>query len=194
MLSAEQAIIVLSWQVDRAEIFTSHWKVYLMTPAVKTLSLKSTAIIALLTLTACSSGGLPVGLTARMDQSGAALDHAEALNLVNQFRRSRGVTSLHEDPSLTAVATQLANQYATTGTRPASPDNILQIRYSAGYANFAETFSGWRGQTADAAAIADPAAKRMGLASVYNVNSEYGVHWVVILAGDVMALPDVAAQ
>ncbi len=154
-----------------------------MNSSAVNISLKSIAVVALLTLAACSSSGLPVGLTARMDQSGATLDRAEALSLINQFRRSRGVPTLSEDPALSGTAAQIAQQYAASGNRPPAPANVLQVRYSAGYANFAETFSGWRGQAADAAAIADPTATRMGIAAAYNASSEYGVHWVLLLGG-----------
>lgn len=161
--------------------------------AAANVSLKSLALVALLTLAACSSSGLPIGLTARMDQSGATLDRAEALSLINQFRRSRGVPALAEDPALSGTAAQMAQQYAASGTRPSAPENALQARYSAGYANFAETFSGWRGQAADAAAIADPSATRMGIAAAYNASSEYGVHWVLLLGGAAPALTSAPA-
>lgn len=141
------------------------------------------ALVLVAVLAACSSGGLPVGLTARMDQPGASLDRVEARSLINQFRSSRGVQPLSSDPALDAQAQTIANQYAQTSTRPDKPDNVIHIRVSAGYANFAETFSGWRGQTADANAIADPGVNRMGIAVAYSPNSEFGVHWVLLLAG-----------
>lgn len=165
-----------------------------MKTAVPHLTLKSLAVAALFAVAACSSPGLPVGLTARMDQSGATLDRGEALSLINQFRRSRGVAALREDPALTNSANQIAAQYASTNNRPAAPENVLHVRFSAGYANFAETFSGWRGQSADAAAIADPNATTLGIASAYNANSEYGVHWVLLLGGTATVQPVAAAQ
>ena len=135
-------------------------------------------------VSACSSSSpLPAGLTARMDAPGSALDRVEALNLINQFRRSRGASNLRADPALDALAQQLASQYAQSGDRPSKPEQALHIQVSAGYVNFAETFSGWRGSSADATVIADPAASRFGLASVYSSSSEYGVHWVMLLAG-----------
>lgn len=160
-----------------------------MNTTVQNLTLKSAAIVALLALSACSSPGLPVGLTARMDQAGATLDRAEALSLINQFRSSRGVSPLHEDPALTNSAQQVAAQYASSGSRPGAPDSAQKVLYSAGYANFAETFSGWRGQASDAAVLADASANRMGIASAYNANSEYGVHWVLLLGGNTVVLP-----
>jgi uncharacterized protein YkwD len=56
------------------------------------------------------------------------------------------------------------------------------MRVSAGYANFAETFSGWRNSPADAAAIADASATKAGLGVAYDANSTYGVYWVLVLA------------
>lgn len=151
---------------------------------IKLLRLPVLAALLLVTaLAACSGGSLPAGLTARMDQPGASLDRVEARSLINQFRSSRGVQPVSADPALDAMAQSLANQYAQTSTRPEKPDNVIHIRVSAGYANFAETFSGWRGQAADANAIADPGVTRMGLATAYSANSEFGVHWVLLLAG-----------
>ncbi len=133
-------------------------------------------------LSACSTSALPTGLTARMDQSGAILDRAEALTLINQYRAARGVRPLQPDAGLDAQAQALASQYAANSTPPSNPDaTIIHMRLSAGYANFAETFSGWRGSSSDADAIADTNATTAGLGVAYSPNSSYGVHWVLLL-------------
>jgi len=142
--------------------------------------------IAALVLAACSAGALAPGLVARMDLPGATLDRPEAINIINQYRASRGVPPLSEDAALNSMAAALAKRYSLSGTPPAKPDaGIVQIRFSAGYANFAETFSGWRSRPRDANAIADPSAARAGLAVVYAANSAYGTHWVLLLAAPV---------
>mgnify|MGYP003115742043 CR=1 FL=1 len=56
------------------------------------------------------------------------------------------------------------------------------MRLSAGYTNFAETFSGWRNSPADADVLAQGDARRAGFAAVYEPNSAYGAHWVMLLA------------
>jgi uncharacterized protein YkwD len=135
-------------------------------------------------LAACSggpSGALHPGLTARMDQPGATLDRAQALGILNQYRATTGAVALATDAELDLAAQGLAAQYAASGTPPAMPEGAIGISASAGYANFAETFSGWRNSPPDAAILTRPTATRAGIASVYDANSAYGVYWVLVL-------------
>ena len=144
--------------------------------------LRALPILAILALGACSSGGaLSPGLSQRMDTPGAQLNRVEALGIVNNYRSQSGAGALTEDAGLDAQAQQLATQYAKTGKQPAKPAGVVQIRYSAGYFTFAETFSGWRNSPADAPALLDKAATRAGIASVYSAGSPYGVYWVILL-------------
>jgi uncharacterized protein YkwD len=159
--------------------------------AIKPLGLKYlpglAGALSALALAGCmgfgSTGGgvLPVGLTAPMDVPGAQLDRVQSLGLVNQYRASTGVAPLAADSGLDASAQLLATQYANTGTAPKQPGGIVAVRYSAGYQNFAETFSGWRNSAADASILANGAATRAGVAVAHNPNSAYGVYWVLIL-------------
>jgi len=143
-----------------------------------------TLIMLVLLVSSCASGALSPGLTARMDQGGANLDRVEAINLINQYRATRGASPLAIDPSLNASAQELAAGYAASSNRPTKPNNtILQMQLSAGYSTFADTFSGWRGRAVDATAIADPNATRVGIGVAYSPNSTFGVHWVLLLAG-----------
>ena len=133
-------------------------------------------------LAACSSvGGLPPALSQRMDAKGAVLDRAQALAMVNQYRTSSGVPALTEDPSLDASADALVLSYSTSDTQQAKPAGALQVRYSAGYYNFAETFSGWRNSPADSAVLTLASATKAGVAALYDPNSNYGVYWVLVL-------------
>ena len=132
-------------------------------------------------LAACSGGGgLAPGLTERMDQPGANLDRAVALNMVNQFRASEATAPLAADSSLDSEAQRLAAEYAASGTVPARPDSIASMRVSAGYSSFAETFSGWRNSAADAEALLAEGHSAAGLGVAYSANSAYGVHWVML--------------
>jgi uncharacterized protein YkwD len=139
-----------------------------------------------LALAACSMMGggqqLSSGLSARMDAPGASLSRVEALFLLNDYRRSQGAMDLRGDAVLDSTAQSLATAYAKSGTPPAAPKGIRAIRFSAGYATFAETFSGWRNVPSDAAVLADMGAKRAGLGVAYEANSTNGVHWVLLLA------------
>jgi uncharacterized protein YkwD len=141
---------------------------------------------ALPALAACSSGSggggpLSAGLTARMDQPGASLNRAEALGIVNHYRAVAGAPPLTADSMLDATAAGLAATYAQTGTSPVRPEGLVAMRASAGYGNFADTFSGWRNSPADAAVLADRNATRAGIAVTYDENSTYGVYWVLLL-------------
>ncbi|GGF44622.1 hypothetical protein GCM10011321_38910 [Youhaiella tibetensis] len=148
--------------------------------------LAATLVAAL--LGACSFGGgggggsIAPGLVARMDTPGATLDKTASLGIVNQYRATAGAGPLRLDPGLDATAQALANEYARTGTAPKTPSGARTIRVSAGYANFAETFSGWRNSPDDARVLADPTLGRAGLGVAYDPNSGYGVYWVLVLA------------
>lgn len=147
-------------------------------------ALRALPLIAILALGACSSGGgaLSPGLAARMDTPGAQLNRVEALGIVNNFRSQSGAGAVTEDAGLDAQAQQLAQQYAKTGKQPAKPSGVIQIRYSAGYFTFAETFSGWRNSPTDAPALVDKSATKAGVAAIYDSASPYGVYWVIVLA------------
>ena len=136
-----------------------------------------------LTLAACSSGGgLAPGLVARMDATGAKLDAEAAFGLINHLRTSRGAPALTRDPALEAAAQAAANAYAANGRSPKKPDAAGAIMTSAGYLNFAETFSGWRGSEADTKTLADPDMRRAGLAVSASGSSEFGTYWVLLIA------------
>ena len=125
------------------------------------------ALLGVVVLAACSTGGggapLSQGLSQRMDSPGASLNRAEALGILD------------------ATAQALAQQYASTGTSPRMPAGAVTIASSAGYPNFAETFSGWRNSPGDAAILSNRAATRAGVAAVHDPNSAYGVYWVLLL-------------
>ncbi len=139
-------------------------------------------------ISACSMGGAPAsaglalapGLSARMDQPGASLDKAQAIGIVNAYRATTGLPPLTPDPALDGTAQALANQYAQTGTPPTTPQGLAGMKLSAGYATFAETFSGWRNNPADAAGLRANAS-RAGVAVAFNPTSSYGIHWVLVL-------------
>ncbi len=141
--------------------------------------------LAVLLISGCTmgggGGGLAPGLTARLDSPGASIDRVEALNLINHYRSTTGAGMLVADAGLDSSAQGLAVQYAKTGTPPGKPAGSTGIRYSAGYYDFAETFSGWRNSPADAAVLRQSAG-RAGLGAVYDPKSSYGVYWVLVLA------------
>jgi uncharacterized protein YkwD len=135
-------------------------------------------------LAACSMGGeaLSPGLTAPMNRPGAQLNRVEALFLLNDYRKNQGAADVRGDTVLDATAQSLAQNYAKSGAQPQLPAGATVMRLSAGYPTFAEVFSGWRNVPADAAALADPSARRAGLGVAYEPASSLGVYWVLVLA------------
>jgi len=79
-------------------------------------------------LAGCSTTGLPGGLTQRMDQPGAQLNRADAVNIVNQFRQTSGSGLLVASADLDAIAQNLAAQYATSGIAPNPTQARVEIR------------------------------------------------------------------
>lgn len=149
------------------------------------LALLLAAGLAAAALAGCSAGGgggaLSAGLTQRMDTPGANLNRAEALGIVNHFRAASGSSQLTADAGLDATAQGLASAYAKSGTAPKSPAGSAGMRTSAGYPNFAETFSGWRNSPEDAAVLTMGTASKAGIGVAYDPNSTYGVYWVLLL-------------
>jgi len=157
-------------------------------PAIRPtrLALPAFALMAAMGLAACNSGpvgggALAPGLSARMDAPGATLDRAQAVDIVNAYRATNGLAPLTHDNGLDGTAQALVNQYAATGTAPKTPEGIASMKLSAGYATFAETFSGWRNNPADAAGLTVPNATKAGVAVSYNPGSAYGIYWVLVL-------------
>jgi uncharacterized protein YkwD len=139
-------------------------------------------VAALVVLAACSAGGrLSSGLTDRMDSGTAQLNKADAIGIINSYRSTVGVAPLTEDPSLSALADTAARNYAKTGRQATKPEGTSEIRYSAGYPTFAETFSGWRNSDQKSLVMSGSSVTRAGIAVVYEENSPYGVYWVVIV-------------
>lgn len=147
-----------------------------------TLARFAVAAILTVTIAGCSSTRLSDGLTERMDTGTAELNTSEAIGIINHYRSTVGVGALVEDPALSAQAKIMAANYAKTGRQASKPEGTSEIRYSAGYATFAETFSGWRSSEQKSLVMSGTAVTRAGIAVVYEENSPYGVYWVVIVA------------
>lgn len=137
---------------------------------------------ALAGVAACSADtGLAPGLTQSMDQPGARLDQAAALNILNHYRADQSVSALTAAAELDAQANTLARQYAASGKPPRNVPSGATFLTSAGYTRFADVFSGWRNSNPDARILADPSHRQLGLGVVSDPNSDYGVYWVLLL-------------
>ncbi len=140
-------------------------------------------ILFLLFLASCSSPApLSPGLSQRMDLPNAQLDKREAINLINDFRYGKNLPPLQLDDNLNKLADQLAKKYALSGINPRKPQTVNNIRTSAGYVNFAQTFSGWRNIPDGAKALLNPENARAGIGVYYSANSNSGTYWVLLLA------------
>ena len=142
-----------------------------------------------LSLTACvaATTPLPAALTASMAKPNAVLNQTEALGLINQYRSANGLPTLTLDPELSSLALKAANQYAKDAnnngaTALVASNSQASPLFSAGYSNFADTFSGWRGSPRDAKTLAQTNAKRAGLAVMYAPNTSFGTHWVLLVS------------
>ncbi len=150
--------------------------------------LLSTALASVLVLAGCSSfgggnaspGALAPALSARTDQPNATLASVQAITLINAYRATHNMPPLTADAGLNGTAQALANQYAQTNNAPTKPQALVQMKLSAGYSTFAETFSGWRNNAADAVALTAQATKA-GVAVAYNPSSSYGTYWVLVI-------------
>lgn len=134
-----------------------------------------------LLVASCSAGSLAPGLTARLDHPGASINRADALAIINQYRATAGLGPLVADPALDAAAQDAAQQYAQSGKQPPKPAGSIDVRYSAGYATFAEVFSGWRSSPPDAKALTSATATRAGVGGFYTDNSPFGAYWALVL-------------
>ncbi len=161
-------------------------------------SLLKSLAAAVLTATLAACFGTPSfspSINARLDQPGATLDSAAAVELVNQYRAASGVALVVLDPALNAAAAAAAAAYADATDIPSGRERLGPIddrvdgdaqateMVSAGQATFAETFSGWRNNPNDAEAINAPWARRAGIGVIYDPDSEFGTYWVLIYAG-----------
>jgi uncharacterized protein YkwD len=152
------------------------------------LAAAAVSLAAVLVVAGCSSFGggaasptaLAPALSARMDQPGAVLDSQQAIGLINAYRASNNLPPLVADAGFNGSAQALASQYAQTNVAPTKPQALVQMKLSAGYATFAETFSGWRNNPADAVGLLAQASKA-GVAVAFNPSSSYGVYWVLVL-------------
>lgn len=166
-------------------------------PPLRQLVSYLAAIAIVAALAACTTTtGFSPALNARLDQPGATLDTAAAIDLINQYRAASGVAPLAEDAMLNAAAASAAAVYAGAENIAAGRESLGPIadrvdgegqaaeKVSAGHFTFGETFSGWRNNPNDAQALVAPWATRAGIGVIYDPNSGFGTYWVLILAGN----------
>lgn len=151
-------------------------------------------------LAACAPAPAPTTATpafyANLATPSGKVDAATAREVINGYRRNRGLGLVRVDPVLTRLAEEqvaamaradrlshdvrgsLQSRMAAAGLRNvAAAENV-----SAGYYTFSDAFSGWRGSPGHDANLRFAPATRMGLATAYAPGSKYKVFWTLIMA------------
>ena len=126
------------------------------------------------------------------------LDVQDAVQIISNYRVSKGLTPVIADPELIILAQNHANAPARDnkvgheigGTfadrvktlnsqRSVSVENV-----SAGYRSFAEAFSGWRDSKRHNANLLNKKVSRFGIAKAVNSNSKFKVFWTLVMTGE----------
>ena len=149
-----------------------------------------------------------INLPAQADQRAAAgfaatqnaktnLRHAQ--QIINAYRRSRGLAPLTLDARLTAAAQAhasdmarhdtmshtvsyggLPRRMALAGLRP----RLAAENVSVGYRTASRAIAGWQRSAAHNRNLLMPAVSHMGLAVAYQPQSRYKYYWTLILAAE----------
>jgi uncharacterized protein YkwD len=144
-----------------------------------------------------STATAPAGALADRDYSGAKLDPAEALKLVNRYRAEKGLKPLRLDPLLVAAAKAHSRDLAKHdrishyGSNGSSPwDRVAAAGYKArlaaenvgtGQATLAEVIKGWKESDGHNKNLLLPDAQHMGVALVQDTNTEFKTFWTLVV-------------
>lgn len=143
---------------------------------------------------AAAAGPVAPGL----DQaSHISVNAGQALRILNEYRRARGLAPVRLDPSLMAAARShardmaghdrlahavsrgdLAVRVAGTGRRP----RLAAENVSAGYRSVERAFGGWKNSPAHNRNMLLADIRRMGIAAAYTPTGRYKVYWTLIVA------------
>lgn len=164
--------------------------------------MKHTIILSLLmaALAACQNAPPSVARNqtpsfyASLARADTVVDGAMARDMINAYRRNKGLGPLALDADLQAAAGAEARAMASAD-RPSSADafkaRLVADGYkapaanlSAGYHTLAEAFSGWRESPQHDKVLTDPQASRIGIATAYAPYSKYKVYWALVVAAE----------
>ena len=120
----------------------------------------------------------------------SAADHAAE---VSAYRRSRGLSVVKTDATLTAIAQRQAATMARAGEVSHDADGSFSSRVSglgrvraaenvaAGKATFAATLQQWDGSSGHKQNLLMPGATRIGVGAATNSNSRYKTFWALVI-------------
>lgn len=138
----------------------------------------------------------------------ATVNSADAAAKISEYRRSRGLSTVVVDGSLTAIALSQAQAMARANKMSHSLGGSFPSRLSrggydaliaaenlaAGPRNLDEAISSWRGSKGHNANLLKPGVTQIGIAVAYAPNSRYGNFWALVLGtpdtGQTMQGPD----
>ena len=125
----------------------------------------------------------------------ATLAHAEDMaEMVSQYRRQHGLSTVRTDPELTAIAERQAKAMAASGIMDHSVAGPFSSRISgvrtgmaaeniaAGNSTWAETFRRWQASPGHNANLLQSRADIVGVAVARNDQTRYKTFWALVIA------------
>jgi len=168
---------------------------------MRNLTLRLTALTAVLTLAACAQKPLeiPTGQPTfylSMASREARVDTVAARDLISIYRRNNGLSTVALDPLLQAEAQKQAEAMAAANSMSHEVRGTLQKRLdgsglghttaveniSAGYHTLADAISGWRNSRPHNENLLNGKMRRMGIASAYAPGTKYKVFWALVMS------------
>lgn len=151
-----------------------------------------------LALTACAGGRALVESSAPAIAPGTvALDPTEARDMINGYRRRKGLEPLKLHPQLAKAARAHSEDLARSDTidhkgsdgsdpwqrvkRTGYEARLAAENVGAGQMSLAEVFKGWQDSPGHDENLLLPDATHMGIALVQNPGSEFKTFWTLVL-------------
>jgi uncharacterized protein YkwD len=112
---------------------------------------------------------------------------------ISAYRRAHGLSAVHADSKLNAVALRQAQAMASSGAISHSAAGSFSSRVAglrksraaeniaAGFLSFSETLKQWQESAGHRANLLMPGAKKVGVASVANARSPYRMFWAMVI-------------
>jgi uncharacterized protein YkwD len=140
----------------------------------------------------------PTGALAGRDYSGTRLDADTARDLVNAYRRSKGLRPLKLQPALIEAAREHSRDLARWdrishfGSDGSNPwDRVKRAGYSAklaaenvgtGQTTIEEVIKGWQASPGHNKNLLLPEAEHMGIALAQDTKTEFKTFWTLVIA------------
>jgi uncharacterized protein YkwD len=139
----------------------------------------------------------PIGALSDRDYSGTRLDAERARELVNAYRKTKGLRPLQLQPALTEAARahsrDLAkwdriSHFGSDGSNPwdrvkrsGYPAKLAAENVGTGQASIEEVMKGWQASPGHNKNLLLPDAQHMGIALVQDSKSEFKTFWTLVI-------------